>query len=230
MNARCWKCLSMVNYYISAMLLVFAIIGIGFGAFCSSGNLGKLMHNFYPVNIMCVGGGMAILAAFNFDSTRLFMPRAFYVYTVLLGGLLGLSMYLQSYESGTEELRSENRNGWVLLDPHTRRELQDDYECCGWSGVEDNAVMPCPTLYKESCDSALVWELDQRKDVQERVMQGMVGSQILAFLFALLYALFLRTRLSQSAQMQRSQWEKEQEEQKQALLERSEIWRKGTGV
>jgi len=170
---------------------------------------------------------MAILAAFNFDSTRLFMPRAFYLYTFLLGALLGLSMFLQHYENGTEELKSENRDGWVLLDTHTRRELQESYECCGWTGIEDNAVMPCNSMYKDSCDTALIWELDQRKEVQDKVIQAMTGAQIFAFLWALVYALFLRTRMSQNARKWQEKREAEQDVEKQNLLRFSEESRVG---
>ena len=161
-------------------------LGISIGSIYSFGDYGKLLNNIYVGSVMVVAFVMAILGSIMFEETRSSKKRSSSTtfrglsFVVLL--LICITGYLMYYENSTDDVQSSSRNGWISLDQETRRDLQNDHECCGWENEKDNVALPCRTV-AGGCKDFIVDDLSFRVDVLRSILRLQIASQVFALIF-----------------------------------------------
>ena len=135
---------------------------------------------------MVVAFVMAILGSIMFEETRSSTKRSSWTtfrglsFVLLL--LICITGYLIYYENSTNDVQSSSRNGWISLDQETRRDLQNDHECCGWENEKDNVALPCRTV-AGGCKDFIVDDLSFRVDVLRSILRLQIASQVFALIF-----------------------------------------------
>jgi len=203
---------------------ILAIVGISYGALYSLGDLGKLLNSFYPTYILAISGIMALAAAINSDATRLLMARMYFTYISLLISLLVVNIVLADYEKEDDDIHADSRTNWIALDTDTKRNLQEDYACCGWETSTDNAVLPCASGL-DGCKSPLSEKLNDRIDTINSFMGWTIAAEVVALIWALLYAKTMIYRYKKWLKKKEDDDTRAKDVEKVALLRSSEILR-----
>eukprot|EP00939_MAST-03C_sp_MAST-3C-sp1_P002468 g2468.t1 len=215
------------NYAFDVLFCILAIVGISYGFTYSLGDLGKLLNSFYPTYMLTVSGFAALIAAVNFDATRLNLPRMYLIHVMMLLALLIVNVVLADYEEEDEDVQTDNRDNWITLTEDTKRSLQGEYQCCGWETVTDNPALPC-TLGLGPCKPILVPELNDRVDSVNSFMGCMVAFEVLAIIWGAIYSRILVIQYHRRVEKNDKTAKREEEEERTRLLRNSEILRRGT--
>lgn len=172
----------------NVLFLIFAVIILAVGAYALNAENPIYKESGLPTGIMVLGGLVLVLAFLGcfgaLQENRVLLLLYAVLLVILIICQLAVAGVLLADRGSLEEYLKEQ---WAKASVAVKKEVQDDFECCGLNSYND-ANITCPRTASEACLPLLETEINNRVSL----LGGLGIFFAVMELFGVLFALVLR--------------------------------------
>jgi hypothetical protein len=140
--------------------------------------VGKISGKGISTGLMLIGALIMFLAAAGAQATReAELTKCALYYVVVLTFVCMATAVLCLLVFRVEESKENLSNGWDTANIETRRDIQEQLECCGFDKVIDRVSLPC--TFTRACEPELGAKVESRMEYMKTFAFMLLGVQII---------------------------------------------------